>query len=524
MAALTLDPPVLTVSLQEHARRYVAARRRTGDALLEAVAELAAARQEADHGAWSVFLAAIGLDDSAARAQIRIHAQAQADPVYAERIRTGFLTEATARELLSAPPDVRAAVLAAPEAPTRAGLREAKREPAPDFGSANHKNPPDLESVRTRVRALGGSLSVSDGEYHLTIDGETRHSSQWSLIKEAVVKAETPAHAEQFNPVDHLPPLPADLAGWRWHLATGREGHRLFELLSPVPGILWRTGVCRTPSEAIAVARDYMNRPALVNAQNAPSAPARVDTPDRPVAPPAAPLVQPAATLRGAPDWREVADRAIRHLNWPPLNLDDAKDRRRAYTEARDLLAALASGLGYAPETVTTELAVQIGVYAVPITSPAPATAKRAENIPTNIPADIAARVRALGVTLTPAGDGCVIPHWPDERPGDLIGMSLFELDGWLRVDGPHLAGDRLAAGTLTLPGVAFDDAAGATAADYADVAVFLSDLAAVEAGAAFTTHQIRDLGDTLEGLAPILADTTYTALAERVTAVQGGA
>lgn len=124
-------PALLSSGLQDHARRYVAARRRSGEALLEAVAELAAARAEAARGEWGVFLEAIGLDESAARAQLRIHELAQQDATYAERIRTGFLTEATAREVLALPPETRATLLDQAEPPTRAEIREAKREPAP---------------------------------------------------------------------------------------------------------------------------------------------------------------------------------------------------------------------------------------------------------------------------------------------------------------------------------------------------------------------------------------------------------
>jgi hypothetical protein len=118
-------PALLSDGLQERARRYVAARRRSGEALLEAVAELAAARAEARHGEWTIFLEALGLDESAARAQIRIAELAAADPVYAERIRSGFLTEATAREVLSLPAETRAELLGREE------LKSPNREPAP---------------------------------------------------------------------------------------------------------------------------------------------------------------------------------------------------------------------------------------------------------------------------------------------------------------------------------------------------------------------------------------------------------
>jgi hypothetical protein len=126
-------PAVLSAGLQERARRYVAARRRSGEALLEAVAELAAARAEAQHGEWGVFLEAVGLDESRARAQIRIHEEAEKDPDLAERIRTGWLSEAVARELLPAPVEVRAEILEREAPPSLQEVRTAKRASTPDL-------------------------------------------------------------------------------------------------------------------------------------------------------------------------------------------------------------------------------------------------------------------------------------------------------------------------------------------------------------------------------------------------------
>ena len=72
-------PAVLAPALDAAARRYIAARTRSGDALLEAVAALADARQAAAHGEWGIFLAAVGLDDSRARALIRLHDECRRD-------------------------------------------------------------------------------------------------------------------------------------------------------------------------------------------------------------------------------------------------------------------------------------------------------------------------------------------------------------------------------------------------------------------------------------------------------------
>lgn len=126
-ALIDTPPAVLAPALEAHARRYIQARTRSGDALLEAVAALADARAAAAHGEWGIFLAAVGLDDSRARALIRLHDECRRDAALADRVRSGWLSEAAARELLPAPAEVRAAVLDAAAPPTLADVREAKR-------------------------------------------------------------------------------------------------------------------------------------------------------------------------------------------------------------------------------------------------------------------------------------------------------------------------------------------------------------------------------------------------------------
>jgi hypothetical protein len=152
---------VLSISLQERARRYVAARRRSGEALLEAVGELAAARAEAKHGEWGVFLEAIGLDETAAKVQLQIAERAAADSVFAERIRTGFLSLSTARELLSAPQDVQEQVLAQEEPPTRAEIREAKA--AANGAPAHHLELTDGVVIELAPRAEALGLQLTKG-------------------------------------------------------------------------------------------------------------------------------------------------------------------------------------------------------------------------------------------------------------------------------------------------------------------------------------------------------------------------
>lgn len=229
---------LLSDGLEGRAVRYLAARRRSGDALLEAVAELAAARDEAAHGEWGPFLERIGLDDSAARGQLRIHELAAADPLYAERIRSGFLTVSTARELIALPADQRAELLERDAPPTRAAIRAASaanRAPAPDpelpaavriaLDAVMHAAPGSMARADALYDAAGLIESMQPGAARDLADarrrgleaehldqlqvGEDGPSSAHSVAGQAAAAA-APAAA----PLD----LPVRLsgAGWSW--------------------------------------------------------------------------------------------------------------------------------------------------------------------------------------------------------------------------------------------------------------------------------------------------------------------
>jgi hypothetical protein len=192
------DGPLLSIDLQDRARRYVVARRRGGEALIEAVRELAAARAEAEHGAWGIFLEAIGLDESTARAQLRMHEAIEASPVIADKVRTGWLSASTARELLAAPLEVQAEILDQAEPPTRSEIRAAKRAPAPPVLEVEQPKIPEVAPTAppceecgqpaTTRRNIGGwstyrcdactalalHQATEDAEASAAADGETR--------------------------------------------------------------------------------------------------------------------------------------------------------------------------------------------------------------------------------------------------------------------------------------------------------------------------------------------------------------
>ena len=127
----TIEPATLSPQLQELARQYVAARRQSGEALLEAARALAEARAACQHGEWYTFLEATGTSQDVADRLLAMHRQALDDARYADAVRSNFLTLTTAAELASAPPAVRERLLSQDAPPTQAQIRAEKRAANP---------------------------------------------------------------------------------------------------------------------------------------------------------------------------------------------------------------------------------------------------------------------------------------------------------------------------------------------------------------------------------------------------------
>jgi hypothetical protein len=99
---------MLSSHLQEIARLYVQARRRSGEALLEAARWLHEARAEAKHGEWAIFLEATATSADTAERLINIHDQAMQNPRFAEAISNNWMGQSVAALLArpSTPPEV----------------------------------------------------------------------------------------------------------------------------------------------------------------------------------------------------------------------------------------------------------------------------------------------------------------------------------------------------------------------------------------------------------------------------------
>jgi hypothetical protein len=118
-------------ALNDRAMRYTVAMRRSGESLIEALAELATARAECVHGTWLIFLRAVGVGEDVAQRQIEIHDRIQTDPELAARVRAGWVSLSTGYEIMKASPAVQQEIMSrsiAAPAPTRAEIRALKRE------------------------------------------------------------------------------------------------------------------------------------------------------------------------------------------------------------------------------------------------------------------------------------------------------------------------------------------------------------------------------------------------------------
>lgn len=117
----------LSAPLQEIARRYVGARRRSGEALLEAARWLTEARDTAEHGEWQVFLDATATSADTAERLLNIHRSAMQNPQFADSIARNWLGQSVAALLArpSTPPDVVAEMLGQAAAPSVEEVRGA---------------------------------------------------------------------------------------------------------------------------------------------------------------------------------------------------------------------------------------------------------------------------------------------------------------------------------------------------------------------------------------------------------------
>ena len=183
---LPAEADALSVPMQDIARRYLGARRKSGEALLEAARWLSEARNEAQHGEWLRFLDVTSTTPDAAERLLNIHQRAMSDAQFAEAVRTNWLSPTTAALLArpSTPTELVAEVLQTPSAPKLADIEQKikqARQPKPDgqipqnavFDQASTSGQQifALEMLRETVKALV-HLERTVGELPATTETE----------------------------------------------------------------------------------------------------------------------------------------------------------------------------------------------------------------------------------------------------------------------------------------------------------------------------------------------------------------
>lgn len=183
---LPAEADALSVPMQDIARRYLGARRKSGEALLEAARWLSEARNEAQHGEWLRFLDVTSTTPDAAERLLNIHQRAMSDAQFAEAVRTNWLSPTTAALLArpSTPTELVAEVLQTPSAPKLADIEQKikqVRQPKPDgqipqnavFDQASTSGQQifALEMLRETVKALV-HLERTVGELPATTETE----------------------------------------------------------------------------------------------------------------------------------------------------------------------------------------------------------------------------------------------------------------------------------------------------------------------------------------------------------------
>jgi hypothetical protein len=198
VTAVTLD--ALRQPLRKIGVDYLAARRRSGTALLESAGRLAEARAEAQNGEWLAFLKVTGTGPDTAERLLHVHALAQEMPHFAawvERTNEQSLAYELARP--STPRSVVEQVIAMDVPPTVAELSALKRraqageeleieEPPVKAGKAQAlaDMPEDLDA-HARLRRAANDLTI--------VAGGVTDLSEDSALLEELARVETALEA-----------------------------------------------------------------------------------------------------------------------------------------------------------------------------------------------------------------------------------------------------------------------------------------------------------------------------------------
>ncbi|KPV53259.1 hypothetical protein SE17_10680 [Kouleothrix aurantiaca] len=202
--------------LQMIARQYIGARRRSGEALLDAARWLHEARALASHGDWKVFKEATSTSDDTAERLLNIHIQAMQNPQFADAIARNWLTQSAAALLArqSTPPELIEELLAAPEPPTKADIEARLRTPkhtqnphSADFDDAIP--PPQQRGTTYQQRTQQRTPPAPELGEDRRAD-EAREVADHAQIAEARVATDQGDHTSAAHAPDHV-----QVANWQ---------------------------------------------------------------------------------------------------------------------------------------------------------------------------------------------------------------------------------------------------------------------------------------------------------------------
>ncbi|NJO08072.1 MAG: hypothetical protein HC876_22550 [Chloroflexaceae bacterium] len=189
----------LPEALQNLARLYVGARRRSGEELLKAARWLSEARAMAKVGEWQVFLEATSTSHDTATRLINIHRLAMENPQFAESVANNWIGHSAAALLAqpSTPSDVIDDILSADISPSVADVRGAIRvgkhggghstqfaevQESTQFAESTHE--PEVVQLSFFDQQERSLIPVLTSKIELVLRGNTHlQPEEWRLIE-----------------------------------------------------------------------------------------------------------------------------------------------------------------------------------------------------------------------------------------------------------------------------------------------------------------------------------------------------
>lgn len=195
--ALPPEAEALSEALRELAVRFIGARRRVGEALLEACRYMSEARAAAEEGQWYVFLRVTGTSPDSAETLLNIHYRAAQHETFAERIRSGWLNQTVAGELAkpSTPPEVLQQLLERDEPLRVADVKRARRAPAASRDELHSVDNPNYSGSEATTSAASGAHDIVQAIV------EAEQTTLSTLLNEVATSLETIATQVHALPV-----------------------------------------------------------------------------------------------------------------------------------------------------------------------------------------------------------------------------------------------------------------------------------------------------------------------------------